>query len=73
MLIGITGPQGSGKTSVNDYIGASINFRVIHVDFLVHQVLDLNLYNEVLSWFNLPKEESIDRKKIGRKLFSSQK
>ena len=72
MLIGIAGPQGSGKTSVTDYIGASINFRVIHVDFLVHQVLDLNLYNEVLSWFNLPKEASIDRKKIGRKLFSSQ-
>lgn len=72
MLIGITGPQGSGKTSVTDYIGASINFRVIHVDFLVHQVLDLNLYNEVLSWFNLPKEASIDRKKLGSKLFSSQ-
>ena len=63
MLIGITVPQGSGKTSVTDYIGASINFRVIHVDFLVHQVLDLNLYNEVLSWFNLPKE---DEKLSGR-------
>lgn len=36
MLIRITVPQGSGKTSVTDYIGASINFRVIHVDFLVH-------------------------------------
>lgn len=72
MLIGITGPQGSGKTSVTDYIGASLNIKVIHVDNLAHQVLDLNLYNEVLSWFNLPREENIDRKALGSLLFSSQ-
>lgn len=72
MLIGITGPQGSGKTSVTDYIGESLNIKVVHVDDLAHELLDINLYNEVLSWFNLPREEKVDRKVLGSLLFSSQ-
>lgn len=72
MLIGITGPQGSGKTSVTDYIGESLSIKVIHIDELAHELLDINLYNEVLSWFNLPREEKVDRKVLGSLLFSSQ-
>ena len=71
MLIGITGPQGSGKSSVSDYIGEYLDIEVIHVDELAHEVLDINLYNEVLSWFNMPKEQIVDRKKLGSKLFAS--
>lgn len=71
MLIGITGPQGSGKSSVADYLGKYFGIEVIHVDLLAHEVLDINLYNEVLSWFNLPKEKEVNRKKLGMLLFQS--
>ena len=72
MLIGITGPQGSGKSIVSDYIGEYLGCNVIHVDELAHEVLDINLYNEVLGWFNLPAEKVVDRKKLGSLLFASE-
>lgn len=72
MLIGITGPQGSGKSSVTDYIGEYLGCDVIHVDELAHEVLDINLYNEVLGWFNMPEEQVVDRKKLGSLLFASE-
>lgn len=70
MLIGITGPQGSGKSSVTEYIGDTLGIEVIHGDELSHEILDLNLYNECLSWFGLNKEESVNRKKLGSLLFA---
>lgn len=70
MLIGITGPQGSGKSSIADYLGKCLGIEVIHGDELSHEILDLNLYNECLSWFELNKEESVDRKKLGSLLFA---
>lgn len=70
MLIGITGAQGSGKSSIADYLGKCLGIEVIHGDELSHEILDLNLYNECLSWFGLNKEESVDRKKLGSLLFA---
>lgn len=70
MLIGITGPQGSGKSIIADYLGEYFGIEVIHGDELSHEILDLNLYNECLSWFGLNKEKFVDRKKLGSLLFA---
>lgn len=72
MIIGITGKQGSGKTTVANYIAEVFNGQVIHGDELAHEVLTLDVYNYVLSWFNQPEEDHVDRKKLGSFLFKDQ-
>ncbi|MCH5167198.1 MAG: dephospho-CoA kinase [Erysipelotrichales bacterium] len=70
MIIGITGKSGTGKTTVANYLASKLGYIVIHGDELAHKVLDINLYNEVLSWFGVPEENTVDRKRLGRLLFS---
>lgn len=73
MIIGITGKQGSGKTTVANYIAEVFNGEVIHGDELAHEVLTLDVYNDVLSWFNQPAEDHVDRKRLGSFLFKDKK
>lgn len=70
MIIGITGKSGTGKTTVANYLGEKLNYPVIHGDELGHTVLDLTLYNEVLSWFGCEKEAEVNRKRLGKLLFT---
>ena len=72
MIIGITGKSGTGKTTVAEYLGKKLDFQVIHGDELAHEVLDINLYNEVLSWFGYEKENVVDRKRLGKLLFNNE-
>lgn len=69
MIIGITGKQGSGKTTVANYIAEMLGGNVIHGDELAHEVLTLDVYNYVLSWFNKTAENEVDRKRLGSLLF----
>ncbi len=69
MIIGITGKQGSGKTTVANYIAQVFGGNVIHGDELAHEVLTLDVYNYVLSWFNQTPEDKVDRKRLGSFLF----
>lgn len=69
MIIGITGKQGSGKTTIANYIAEVLNGEVIHGDELAHEVLTLDVYNYVLSWFNQPAEDKVNRKRLGSFLF----
>ncbi len=69
MLIGITGESGSGKTTVANYIAETFDIGVIHGDDVAHEVLTLEVYNEVLSWFNVEPKTSVDRKFLGKLLF----
>ena len=70
MLIGITGETGSGKTTAANIIARLSGFEVIHGDEIAHKVLTLEKYNEVLSWFGLPPSNAVDRKFLGKILFS---
>lgn len=73
MIIGITGKSGTGKTTVSEYLGSILNYMVIHGDDLAHEVLTLDFYNEILSMFDLPCENEVDRKKLGSLLFNNKK
>ena len=70
MLIGITGGTGSGKTTVANFIANRFGYDVIHGDEVAHEVLTLERFNEVLSWFNISSHDQINRKYLGRLLFS---
>lgn len=69
MIIGVTGKQGSGKTTIANYLAEMVNGEAIHGDELAHEVLTLDVYNLVLSWFNQPEESHVDRKRLGSFLF----
>lgn len=69
MLIGVTGESGSGKTTVANYISEIFDTGIIHGDDVAHEVLTIDIYNEVLSWFNEEPREFVDRKYLGKLLF----
>lgn len=71
MIIGITGKQGSGKTTVANYISEVFGGNVIHGDELAHEVLTLEVYNYVLSWFGVSPSDTVDRKRLGSLLFTN--
>lgn len=73
MLIGITGETGSGKTKTANLISNLFGFEVIHGDEIAHMVLTLERYNEVISWFGVSPSTFVDRKTLGRLLFSDDK
>ncbi|MDE5630769.1 MAG: dephospho-CoA kinase [Bacilli bacterium] len=70
MLIGITGETGSGKTTLANILSNKYGYEVIHGDEVAHEVLTLEKFNEVLSWFELPPHDKVDRKYLGHLLFS---
>lgn len=72
MLIGITGESGSGKTTIANFISEIFNTGIIHGDDVAHEVLTLEVYNEVLSWFGIPPQDSVDRKFLGNLLFQNE-
>lgn len=71
MLIGITGETGSGKTTLANILAERYGFFVLHGDEIAHEVLTLERYNYVLSWFGLPPSDVVDRKYLGHLLFSN--
>lgn len=73
MLIGITGEMGSGKTTLANILANNYGFTVIHGDEVAHEVLTLDRYNHVLSWFNLLPAPAIDRHYLGHLLFQDEK
>lgn len=70
MLIGITGETGSGKTTLANILANKYGCEVIHGDEVAHEVLTLERFNEVLSWFDIAPHSQIDRKYLGQLLFS---
>ncbi len=70
MLIGITGETGSGKTTLANILANKYGYEVIHGDEVAHEVLTLERFNEVLSWFDISPLNQVDRKYLGRLLFS---
>lgn len=71
MLIGITGETGSGKTTLSNILVKKYGYEVIHVDEIAHEVLTLERFNEVLSWFDIAPFNQVDRKYLGQLLFSN--
>lgn len=70
MLIGITGETGSGKTTLANILANKYGYFVIHGDEVAHEVLTLERFNEVLSWFGIMPIAQVNRKYLGRLLFS---
>ena len=72
MLIGITGETGSGKTTLANILANKYGYEVIHGDEVAHEVLTLERFNEVLSWFDISPRSEVDRKYLGRLIFSDE-
>lgn len=74
MMIGIVGKSGSGKTHFSNLLNKNDEFTVIHVDEVVHEILGEEKF--LIAFINkygigFINEKKIDRKKLGRYLFSS--
>lgn len=79
MVLGITGSYCSGKSAVENILVNDTNFVIVDVDKIGHQVLD-ERKNEILAAFgrgilsnNGFNVETIDRKKLGKIVFSNKK
>lgn len=75
MIIGVMGKSGSGKTYFSNLLNKNHNFTVIHVDEVVHKILNqLDFKEAFIKKYNtqfLSKNLEIDRKKLGDYLFAS--
>ena len=77
MVIGITGGIGSGKSLVTKFLQAKFGAAVIDTDTVGHEVMErgTKAYYEILETFGkevLAKDESIDRKILGDKVFGNE-
>ncbi len=72
MLIGITGETGSGKTTMTNILKKRLGYMVIDGDELAHEVLTIERFNEVMSWFGYSPFDSVNRKFLGELLFSNE-
>lgn len=76
MIIGISGKSGSGKTYFSNLVNRNHEFKVIHVDKVIHSILDDEEFKKifVIKYGEIfLKGGKIDRKKLGNYLFSSEK
>ncbi len=74
MIIGIVGKSGSGKTYFSDLLNENDDFTVIHVDEIVHEILNQkNFQKAFIAKYGIGfmTKSEIDRKKLGHYLFSS--
>lgn len=71
MLIGVTGVTGSGKTSLTNILAKKYGYCVIDGDEIAHEVLTIEIFNEVLSWFGVSPLTQVNRKYLGELLFSN--
>ncbi len=73
MIIGVTGKSGSGKTYFSDLLNKNDDFTVIHVDEIVHQILDNPYF--IMTFIGkygkqfMAKDYTINREELGRFLF----
>ena len=77
MIIGVTGNIGCGKTTVA-LVFKKLGAEVIDADKLAHQAISLKgaSYKKIIAVFGeavLGKDESIDRRKLGRVVFEDRK
>ncbi len=75
MILGITGGSGSGKTTLLEAF-ASIGGRVLDCDAIYHRLLtaDAALLAAIAARFpGVAEQGSLDRKKLGRLVFSDEK
>ncbi len=74
MLITITGPSGSGKSFISEYL-CSLNNNIVHlnIDKVGHKVLDMPEIKQLISQkFNLKlKDNKINRKELGDLIFNN--
>lgn len=76
-VIGVTGSFGSGKSTVSGFF-KQLGARVIDADKIAHRVIRRGggVYKKIVSDYGddiLSKNKSIDRKRLGQKVFSSKK
>lgn len=71
MVIGISGKQGSGKTTIVNTIKDLYDIEVIHGDEIAHEVLTYEVYQNFLKniGYEVPSNE-VDRKYLGKIIFS---
>lgn len=76
MLITITGPSGSGKSSISEYL-CSLNKDIVHlnIDDIAHNVLEKPIIKKAISAkFKLKLNgKSINRKELGEIVFNNHK
>lgn len=74
MLITITGPSGSGKSYISEYL-CSLNKNIVHlnIDSVGHKVLEIPAIRELISkTFELQLDsENINRKELGDLVFTN--
>lgn len=71
MIVGVTGGIATGKSTVTNYLKAKGYF-VIDCDELVHDAYKIgsDVYNKIISLFNLNKGFEIDRSEISKIVFN---
>ena len=74
MIIGVCGKSGSGKTYFSDLLSKVTNWEVIHVDDLVHEILETEEFiNALIQKYGstFVEEGKVNRKQLGAYLFSN--
>lgn len=75
MIVGVCGKSGSGKTYFSNLLEKYGNFRVLHVDDMIHQILETDDFRKVFieRYGKIFLENGkIQRQKLGEYLFSNQ-
>ena len=75
MIIGVSGKSGSGKTYFSNLLNQNHDFKVIHVDKVIHSILKDREFEKafVLKYGKTFLDKGkINRKKLGNYLFSSE-
>lgn len=75
MLITITGPSGSGKSFIANYL-TTLNKNIVHlnIDLVGHEVIETEeIKRKIVEHFHLDtKNNQIDRKRLGEIVFNNQ-
>ena len=72
MIIGVCGKSGSGKTYFSDLLSKVTDWEVIHVDDLVHEILETEEFiNALIQKYGsaFVEEGKVNRKQLGAYLF----
>lgn len=75
MVIGLTGPTGSGKTQVGKFLGDE-GFKVLNLDAMVHKIYesDIRLINQISQNFDgVVINGKINRKRLSNVVFKDKK
>jgi len=73
MIIGVTGKSGSGKSTFANLLAKALNFNILDIDKIGHDVIELNEVKEKLVEFyskQILENDKINRKKLGQIVFN---